>query len=215
MKKIKVAVVDDQLLFRRGLISLLKEFEELDVVIEAENGKELVEALKRRKPNIVLLDIEMPVMDGIQTTEYLHKHFPDIRILILTMHDDDEFVIHLIDKGARGFLLKNHSIEIVTDAIHAIMDNGYYFNDRVSKMMIKGLVRSKKIKPSFNSVNNLSEREIEIIQLICEEFTNKEISDRLCISARTVDNHRDSIMEKTGARNTAGIVMFAIKNELL
>jgi DNA-binding NarL/FixJ family response regulator len=214
MKKIKLAVVDDQLLFRRGLVSLIKEFEEIDVIIEAENGKELITALKKRKPHIVLLDLQMPVMDGIETTIYLHEKYPDVKILILTMHDDDEFILHLIEKGANGFLLKNNSIDIVIDAIYSIMENGYYFNDRVSKTMIKGLVRSKKIKPVFQSVN-LSDREIEIIVLICRECTNKEISERLCLSIRTVESHRDRILEKTGAKNTVGIVMFALKNNLL
>lgn len=214
MKKIKLAVVDDQLLFRRGIISLIREFEEIDVVIEAGNGKELIEAIKKRKPHIVLLDLQMPVMDGIETTAYLSEKYPDIKILILTMHDDDEFILHLIEKGANGFLLKNNSIDIVIDAIYSIVDNGYYFNDRISKTMIKGLVRSKKIKPVFQSVS-LSDREIEVIMLICKEYTNKEISERLCISIRTVENHRDKILEKTGARNTAGIVMFALKNNLL
>lgn len=214
MKKIKLAVVDDQLLFRRGIISLIKEFEEIEVVIEAGNGKELIEAIKKRKPHIVLLDLQMPVMDGIETTAYLSEKYPDIKILILTMHDDDEFILHLIEKGANGFLLKNNSIDIVIDAIYSIVENGYYFNDRISKTMIKGLVRSKKIKPVFQSVS-LSDREIEVIILICKEYTNKEISERLCISIRTVENHRDKILEKTGARNTAGIVMFALKNNLL
>lgn len=214
MKKIKLAVVDDQLLFRRGIISLIKEFEEIDVVIEAGNGKELIEGIKKRKPHIVLLDLQMPVMDGIETTAYLSEKYPDVKILILTMHDDDEFILHLIEKGANGFLLKNNSIDIVIDAIYSIVENGYYFNDRISKTMIKGLVRSKKIKPVFQSVS-LSDREIEVIMLICKEYTNKEISERLCISIRTVENHRDKILEKTGARNTAGIVMFALKNNLL
>lgn len=209
-----MAVVDDQLLFRRGIISLIKEFEEIEVVIEAGNGKELIEAIKKRKPHIVLLDLQMPVMDGIETTAYLCEKYPDIKILILTMHDDDEFILHLIEKGANGFLLKNNSIDIVIDAIYSIVENGYYFNDRISKTMIKGLVRSKKIKPVFQSVS-LSDREIEVIMLICKEYTNKEISERLCISIRTVENHRDKILEKTGARNTAGIVMFALKNNLL
>lgn len=214
MKKIKLAVVDDQLLFRRGLISLIKEFEEFDIVIEAQNGKELVDAIKKRKPHIVLLDLQMPVMDGIETTAYLNEKYPDIKVLILTMHDDDEFILHLIEKGANGFLLKNNSIEVVVDAIYSIMESGYYFNDRISKTMIKGLVRSKKIKPVFQTTN-LSDREIEIITLICKELTNKEISERLCLSIRTVENHRDKILEKTGARNTVGIVMFALKNNLL
>lgn len=214
MKKIKLAVVEDQQLFRSGIISLLGEFEELEIIIEAENGKDFINQLKKNKPQVVLMDLEMPEMNGIETTEYLHSKFPEIKILILTMHDEDEFILHLIEKGANGFLLKDSSIETVVDAIYAIMENGYYFNDRVSKTMVKGLVRSKKIIPSFNNIQ-LSAREVEVIKLICKEYTNREISEKLNLSVRTIDNHRDKILSKIGARNTAGIVMFALKNNLL
>jgi two-component system response regulator DegU len=213
-KSIKLAVVDDQHLFRKGLISLIKEFEELDIVVEATNGNELVEKLKTKKPAVVLLDLEMPGMDGIETTEYLQRKYPEIKILILTMHNEEEIILHLIEKGAHGFLLKDQPIETLVDAIYAVIENGYYFNDHISKVMVKGLVRTNKIKPSFHEAR-LSDREIEVVKLICKEYTNKEIADKLFISVRTVDGHREKILQKTKAKNTAGIVMYAIKNNLL
>lgn len=211
---IKIAVVDDQCLFRSGLISLIKEFAELDVIIEASNGNDLIREVAKQKPDVILLDVEMPVMNGFETTEYLKKNHPEIKILILTMYNDDEIILHLISKGAHGFLLKNNNIEVIVDAIHAVIENGYYFNDSVSKSMVKGLVSNKKIKPHFKAVS-LSEREIEVVKLISKEHTNKEIADKLFISVRTVDGHRERILGKIKARNTAGIVMYAVKNDLL
>ncbi|HET6990709.1 MAG TPA: response regulator transcription factor [Bacteroidia bacterium] len=215
MKKIiKLAVVDDQHLFRKGLISLIDEFEELNVVIEASNGKELLEKLKSKKPDVILLDVEMPLMDGIETTECIRQKYPDIKILILTLHNEEEIILHLIEKGAHGFLLKDNQIETVVDAIYAVIDNGFFFNDRVSKVMVKGLMKNNKIKPNFNQVP-LSQREIEVIRLICKEHTNKEIADKLFISPRTVDGHREKILQKTKAKNVVGIVMYAVENGLL
>lgn len=213
-KAIKLAVVDDHHLFRKGLVSLIDEFEELSVVLEASDGKDLLEKLKAKKPDVVLLDVEMPVMDGIETTELLRQKYPEIKILILTMHNEEEIILHLIEKGAHGFLLKDNPIETVVDAIYAVIENGYFFNDRVSKVMVKGLLRNDKIKPSFSKVQ-LSKREIDVIRLICKENTNKEIAEKLFISVRTVDGHREKILQKTKAKNAVGIVMYAIKNNLL
>lgn len=213
-KKIKIAVVDDQHLFRQGLISLLNEYTELDVIIEAGNGKELLEKLKERQPDVVLLDLEMPVMDGIETSIAIKNRYPKIKIIILTMHTDDEFIIHLLEKGVRGFLPKDKDIEVVVDAIYAVLEKGYYFDEHISKAMVKGLVKTKKVNPSF-AARYLSEKEIVVINLICKEYTNKEIADKLSISSRTVDAHRTTILLKTGAKNTAGIVMYAFKHNLL
>lgn len=209
-----IAVVDDQYLFRQGLISLLTEYDDLDVTMEASNGKELLEKLHLKQPDIVLLDLEMPVMDGIETTIALKKNYPAIKIIIVSMHTDDEFIIHLLEKGASGFLPKDKDIEEVVEAIYSVLDNGYYFDARVSSAMLKGLVKSKKVNPSFTA-QYLSEREILIVKLICKEFTTKEIADKLCLSKRTVDTHREGILLKTGAKNTAGIVMYAVKYNLL
>ncbi len=214
MKKINLAVVDDQNLFRKGLIGLLDEFNDLSVMLEASNGMELLDKLKSDRPDVILLDIEMPIMDGIETTDHLLQKYPEIKILILTMHNDEEMIIHMVQKGAHGFLLKDNSIETVVDAIHALMESGYYFNDRVSKLLVNDLMQKKKIKPVFKKVS-LSDREIEIIRLLCGEFSNREIAEKLCLSPRTVDGHRERILHKTKTKNVAGIVMYAINNNLL
>lgn len=211
--KIKLAIADDHHLFRKGLIALLKEFDGLEIIIEAENGRDLLDQMKENEPDVVLLDIEMPVMDGIRTTEQLHKKFPQVRILILTMYDDEEIILHLIDRNAHGFLLKNNPIEMIVDGIHAVLETGSYFNDEVSQSVVKSLLKNKKIHPSFEQVT-LSRRETQVMQMICLEYTNREIADKLCISVRTVDGHREKILGKINAKNTAGIVMYAVKNKL-
>ncbi len=214
IKKIKVAVVDDQYLFRQGLVSLLKEFEKIEVVMEASNGNGLLEKMKEKPVDIVLLDLEMPQMDGIETTKAVKRQFPYVKIIILTMHTEDEFIIQLIDKGASGFLPKDKDIDVVVDAIYSVMENGYYFDERISKAMVKSLVKARKTPLALN-VMNLSKMEIEVVKLICKEFSNKEIAAKLSSSIRTVDTHRYNILEKIGAKNTAGIVMYAVKNNLL
>ncbi|MFL5763853.1 MAG: response regulator [Bacteroidia bacterium] len=214
MKITKLAIVDDHHLFRKGLISLINDYKDLSVSIEASNGIELKEALRRNTPDIILLDVEMPEMDGIEVTEYLALKYPSVKILILTMHNEEEIIFDLIDKGAHGVLLKDDSIDQVIDAIYAVKDTGYYFKENISKVMISNLVRTKKIIPRIGKVR-LTEREIEVVRLICNELTNKEIADKLCISARTVDGHRLNILKKLGARNSIGIVMYAVKHRLL
>jgi DNA-binding NarL/FixJ family response regulator len=214
MKKIRIAIADDQLLFRQGLIALIKDYEELDVVIEAADGKDLLDQLKKKKVDLVITDLEMPVMDGIEATESIRNKYPDVKILALTMHDEDSFVVHLIEKGANGFLLKDYDIELIIDAIYAVIENGYYFNDRVSRAMVKGLVKAKKIIPKFKNIQ-LTKREIEVIELLCKEYSNKEIAEKLYVSPRTIDGHRERVMRKVGAKNIAGIIMYAVKNNLV
>jgi DNA-binding NarL/FixJ family response regulator len=165
-------------------------------------------------PEVILLDIEMPLMDGIETTVKLKKKYPKIKPVILTMHDEQEMIIHLIERGARGFLPKNEDVEEVVVAIKSVQEIGYYFNDRVSQAMVKGLVNSEKIKPKFYSAS-LSDIELEIISLICKEFTGREIAEKMGLQFRTIEWHRNNILKKTGARNTAGIVMFAMKHNLV
>lgn len=214
MRKTRIAVVDDQHLFRKGLMSLISEFDQLKVVVEAVNGKELIDKLVSRRPDVILLDLEMPVMDGVETTEYLRANFPFIKVLILTMHNEEGIIVHLVEKGAHGFLLKDDPIESIVGAIEAVLEQGYYFNDRVSKAMVLGLVEGKKIVPKFNQTL-LSEREVEVVRLICKELTTKEIADKMCLSVRTIEGYRESIFEKIGARNLAGIVMYAVKNGIV
>jgi DNA-binding NarL/FixJ family response regulator len=214
MIKIKIGVVDDQQMFRKGLISLISEFNEMNVMLEAANGKEMIDKMVKKEPDVILLDLEMPEMDGVATLAWLKAKHPRIRVIILTMHNEESIIAHMIESGAHGFLLKNDPIETLIDGIHSVIDTGYYFDDRVSKALLTRLITGEKIKPKFNKVE-LTERETQIIQLICEEFTNKEIADKLCLSVRTIDGHREQILQKINARNTVGIVMYAMKNGLV
>ncbi|MDI9339951.1 MAG: response regulator transcription factor [Sediminibacterium sp.] len=214
---VRVAIVDDQALFRKGLISLLEEFEHLDVMLEASNGKDFFQGLRRCReelPHVVILDIQMPEMDGIETLIRLNTEYPNMHALMLTMHNETEIIFHLVDKGAKGFLLKDAAIETVVRAIDSIMASGFYFPDNISKSLVKGMVSNQKSK-QLNDANHLSEREIEIIRLICKEFSSQEIADKLNISLNTVNKHRESIFQKINAKNVVGVVMYALKNNLV
>lgn len=212
--KIKLAVVDDQHLVREGLIALLKEFDDLEVVMEASNGRELLEQLQHHQPHVILLDFDMPVMGGIETTELVKKSYPDIKIIIVTMYSEEELMIHLMERGANGFMQKDQHISMLIDAIHAVQSNNYYFNDHISMAMLKRLANIKKSTAVHDPVA-LTEREIEIVKLICKELSNKEIAEKLYLSHRTIDSYREKLMQKIGAKNTAGIVIYAVKHNLI
>ncbi len=213
-KPVKLAIADDQHLFRKGLIALLSDFSNITITIEACNGQELLTKMETIAADVVLLDIQMPEMNGIETTGWLRKKNPDTKILILTSHNEEELIKHLIVKGAHGFLLKDSSLETIVEAVSGVTENGYYFNDKVSKEMVSDLLNKYQIKPVFNQVA-LSARELEIIRLISQELTNKEISDKLCISTRTVETHRENILQKTNAKNSIGIIMYAYRNNII
>jgi DNA-binding NarL/FixJ family response regulator len=210
--KIKIAIVDDHKLFRDGMASLLSDFEELSIMLIASNGVEFFKELikKKRAIDIVLLDVEMPEMDGFEVLKRLKLSNPEIKPLIVTMHNEDELIYRLVELGAKGLLQKSADIEEVVDAIHSLYANELYFNDEISQRVIKKLVKKEHIKKvSINKV--LSERELDVIKLICQEYTTKEIAILLSISERTVDAHKKHIFDKTKAKNAVGIVMYAIR----
>lgn len=213
-RKIKLALADDHLLFRQGLMALLSDYDELKVVIEVPNGRELIQSLKDKPVDVAIVDYEMPEMDGLETTRQIRLKYPDIKIISLTMHNSEELIMQLLDKGSNGFLLKDFDSEKVVDAIYAVLENGYYFNDHISKDMLHHVMKNKKLKPRFG-ISALNDKEIQIIRLICEEKTNKEISDILNLSARTVEGARSKIISKINVKNTAGIVLYAIKNNII
>jgi two-component system response regulator DegU len=210
---IKLAIVDDNVFFRKSLANLIGSCKDFEIIIEASDGKELIHALEKQKPDVVLLDLEMPGMNGIKTTHYLSKHHPDIKNLILTMHNDEKLSHHLIEKGANGFLLKDADLNKLIDAIYTVSKHEYYF----AGWDLQRIIAAKKIKKKRMLVKGtqFTGRELEVIDLICQQYTNKEISDRLFISMRTVDGHRDSILQKAQARNAVGLVMYAIRNGLI
>lgn len=216
MGGIKLAIADDQVLFRKGLASITGDFDIVDSIVEANNGRELIELLQTFKPEVILMDLKMPEMDGIEATKIIRNEYPEIKIIVLSMYDDDKFILHLLELGANGYLLKNADPEEVEEAIEAVVKGGYYFNDYVTKVMHNGLFSKKeKIKPSLNSKVNLTPREMEVLELICKEYTNAEIAEQLFLSARTIEGYRNKLLDKLGSRNTAGLVAFAIKNKLV
>ena len=212
--KINIAVVDDHILFRTGVISLLKDHDRIHVCLEASNGKELLLALGQHVPDIVLLDIQMPEMNGIQTTQALKELYPDIKIIILTMHNEEEFIYDLMSKGANGFIPKNKSVDTLLEAIDSVMSRGYYYNDQITEALIKGNSGNIKAMEHLTEAS-LTDREIEVVRLICAQKSNKEIAEILDISPRTVDTHKNNIFLKTGAKNVIGVALYAVQSKLI
>ncbi len=214
--KLDIVVTDDHRLFRKGMCALLSGFDTVNQTGEAENGLVLINLIRSGElvPDLVLLDINMPVMDGIETTRYLKEHHPQIRIIIISMEEDVQLVSHLIDEGVDGYLLKNSDPDELEHAIRMVLKNEFYLSASLTGAILRNSVGNNNLEPS-SLLADISEREIEILQLICQEYTASEIADKLMISARTVDGHRRKLLEKSKARNMAGLVIFAIKNKLI
>lgn len=213
-KKIRIAVADDHRLFRKGIMALLEEYDDLNVIFEAEDGQDLLLKMKTQRPNIVLLDLDMPVMNGIQTTKEIKKRYSRCKIIILTMHNDEALVEELLKLGANGFVLKDQDISVVVDAVHSVMKSGYYLNSGISDKLAEKLVRTTAITPLGEAVE-FSPREMQIVELLCNHKTNKQIGEMLSLSIRTVDGHINRIFHKTGVRNRTGIVMYVVKHNML
>lgn len=214
MRDIKYIIADDHKIFRQGIRFALGEDTQLTCVGEAEDGKELMTLLQKVKTDVILLDLKMPKMDGIDAAKAIREKHPDLKIIILTMHEDDNFILHMLDIGVNGYLAKSTDADEIIVAIHEVYDNQYYFNDMVSKAMLKSLVEKNQIKPKFKDGIELSDKEREVLKLICEEHTNAEIAEKIFLSARTVEGIRSSLLEKIGVRNTVGLVLYAVKNGL-
>ncbi len=210
INKIKIFLVDDHNLFREGLKFLLSNNDLISEIHEAENGKDLLENVLNVKPDIILMDIEMPIMNGIEATTEVLKIYPETKIIALSMYGNENFYSEMIDAGAKGFLLKNSKFEDVQKAIVDVSDGKNYFSPEILEAIIKNL--NKKNHKKTNT--DLTEREIEVLYNICKGLSNQEIADYLYISKRTVDKHRENILLKTQSKNTAGLVIYAIKNEI-
>ncbi|HPF50120.1 MAG TPA: response regulator transcription factor [Draconibacterium sp.] len=212
--KFDIIVTDDHRLFRKGMCALLSEFDDVGLTGEAGHGEELIQQIKLGEisPDLVLLDINMPVMDGVETTRYLKAHYPGIRIIILSMEEDVQLVTHLIGEGVDGYLLKNSDPDELEHAIRMVMRNEFYLSTSLTGAIFRGGTATDKVGvPEFD----FTERELEILQLICEQFTATEIAEKLLISARTAEGHRRKLLEKSKSKNMAGLVVFAIKNKLV
>jgi len=205
----KVYIADDHTLFRKAMVALLQTFERVAIVKDAENGKELISLVKAEVPDVAIVDLEMPIMDGSATCEQLIARYPAVKLIILTMHDSNKFILHMMDMGVHAFLLKNAEPEELEKALYSVIEKDFYHNDLVANVLRKN-VKEKvpRNKPLFQQAE-LTEREREILVLICQELTMKEIGQRLFLSENTVRNHRVNIMDKVGVNNIVGLVKFA------
>ena len=215
---IKIAIADDQVLFRKGLLSILEKEEDFCFVHEANHGQELLDylALTPDKPDVILLDLSMPVLNGVETMKIINKEYSQCKVLILSVYSESRFVIHLLDMGISGYLFKNAEPEEVKRAIREVKTKDLFFNEALVTALSKRVSNKKtKVFIQNNAPSLLSPRELDVLNLICQQKTAQEIADELFISVRTVDGHRNSLLEKTGVRNTAGLVVYAIKNDLV
>lgn len=215
MDVIKVAIADDHKIFRKGVILSLRPFTNIKFVLEAENGDELLAGLDEAQPDVVLMDLRMPGKDGIETTRLMTKQYPKIYVLVLSMYEDERFVSHMMENGANGYLLKNAEPQEIRKAIMDVYEKGYYLNTFVNRILLKKAHAKQKVIPTLNNEITLSDREKDVLKLICMEFTAQEIAKKMEISPRTVEAIKDRLMERFGSKNTAGLVFFAVKNNLV
>lgn len=216
MKKIKIGIAEDQEIYRNGLISMLSEIENFSVTIVASNGKELLMKMKGNEPDVVLVDYRMGELNGIDTAKKINRNHPEVCVLILSMYDAHEFVIRAIENGVCGYITKDDDPKEIITAIESVMSTGYYLNDRTSRILITRMVKSGQVQPKFEMEEaQFTNAEMEVIQLICEECSTNEIASKLFKSKRTVDGIRASIMKKIKAKNVTGIVMYAVKHNLV
>ena len=211
MEKIRIIIADDHQLFRNGLKILLNAFPEFEVTGEASNGEEFLKILRNTKAEIALMDINMPEMDGIEATRKGLKICPDIDIIALSMYGEEEYYYKMVDAGAKGFVLKDSDISEVKEAILTVRKGGSYF----SQELLYHVIQKIKLRENESKSANLSKREKEILLKICEGLSNQEIAETLFISKRTVDKNRANLLGKTNSKNTASLILFAIKNKLI
>src|SRR6476620_5887437 len=215
MEVIKVAIADDHKIFRKGVILSLRPFTNIKFVLEAENGEELLNGIADAEPEVVLMDLRMPQKDGMETTKVLSKQYPHIHVIVLSMYEDDRFVSHMMENGANGYLLKNAEPQEIRRAIMDVHEKGYYLNNFVNRILLKKSHAKQKVIPSLTNEITLSDKERDVLKYICMEFTAQEIAQKMEISPRTVEAIKDRLMERFGSKNTAGLVFFAVKNNLI
>lgn len=214
MTHIKIGITDDATLFRKGLNLLLEDYDDIDVVLEAIHGQDLLDKLETSiHPDILILDLQMPILNGIETAKVLREKYPQIKIIILSTHYSKAFIINMVEVGAAGYLPKDADPDEFTNTIRSVHLNGFHYNKKVWSIIQENMSKKQKVKPTF--VPSLTKRESEILQLICEQQTASEIAEKLFISRRTVEGHRNNLLNKLNCRNIAGLVAYALQNHLV
>ncbi|MDR6941119.1 response regulator transcription factor [Mucilaginibacter pocheonensis] len=213
-KIIPIAIVDDHTLFRNGVASLLSELNEIEVMFDAANGEEMINKLAPDAlPEVILMDITMPVMNGYESTQWLKKNYPQIKVLALSMFEEDAPIIGMIKSGASGYLLKESKTADLVIAIQTVVNHGFYLNNLVSGKLIRS-VQDDQLETK-REINQLSDRELKFLELCCSELTYKEIAGVMNLSPHTIDNYRETLFQKLELKSRTGLVLFAIKNKLI
>ena len=214
---IKIVLADDEELFRKGLVFLLEREANIKVQFEASNGQELVDYLKTcdEHPDIILMDLKMPFLNGVEATKLIHKEFPIINIIALTSYNTESFIANMINVGASSYLVKSASPQEMLNTIREVSDKGFYYNETVMRVIHKDIISSTKNTKSTLDEDFLTAREKEVLELICKQFSTSEIADKLFISPRTVEGHRNNLLLKTQSKNMAGLVVYAIQNKII
>ncbi|MBL7710757.1 MAG: response regulator transcription factor [Chitinophagaceae bacterium] len=213
--RIKIAIADDHEIFREGFKLLLRDQNEVQLVGEAEHGRELLKVLEEAKPDVVIVDIKMPVLDGVDACKAIRKKFPDVQVIALSMFNEDSLIVDMLEAGAKGYLLKNTNKQELLTAVRAVYEGNTYYCSATSEKLTR-MIADSKFNPYRNQpIVRFTPRELDIIKLMCQQYTSKEIASKLTLSIRTVESHREKLQEKTGAKNAIGIVIYAIKHDLV
>ncbi len=218
MNAIKVVIADDHKIIRVGLRGLLEREKDISVVGEAENAEDIEKLLASQSADVILMDIDLGETDGIVATKRVKELHPELQVLGLTMHEEPDYIIKMLEAGASGYLLKNAGREELLAAIHTVAKGDSYFSQKVSATLLQAVTRQKTATPEVKKTQiqtPLSEREIEVLRLIAQEYSNGEIAEKLFISIRTVDTHRRNLLEKLQVKNTVGLVKYAINKGLI
>jgi DNA-binding NarL/FixJ family response regulator len=208
---IKLIIAEDQALFRDGLRLLLQNEADIEIVGEAANGQEAMDLLLKEKPDVIITDIQMPEMDGVELTKELQGCYPEIKVIALTMYQEEYLIVDMLEAGAKGYLLKSSTKEKIVEAIHAVHANGRYFCETTSLKLMKKIAGSKIEIGQKEDAGKFTETEKQIIGLICQQYSSKEIAEKMHLGIKTIESYRNKIFDKMGVKNMAGLVIYAIR----